>query len=650
MNSMADTHSHPASSNALAIPERLALALQHHGSGRLADAEILYRSILSEVPKHTDALQLLGVLTHQMGRHHEAIDLIGQALAANGPNAEWYSNLAAAHLGAGQLNEAEAQSREAIRLQQSLPDAHHNLAVALLRRGCAGEAEAEFRECLRLKPAHLGARCNLASLLHSQGRLSDAGALYTAAIGQAPDHFLARLGLAEVLRDVRQPGAAEEHYRVAVRLRPALAAGHYGLGLALRDLNRTREAIDCFRESLRLQPKFADAWTNLGLLVLSEGQSDEAQAAFQEALRLDPDNAWALSGLGRLAAAGRYSFRDEELSRIEELAGERERPIRQQSGLYFTLARIHEKAGAYDLAFTNYRQANELLKEYLQARGEAYEPARHSRLVDGLIAVYNRAYFERVLSFGSDSDVPVFVVGMPRSGTTLAEQILASHPRVHGAGELQDIDHLVLGLARRLGGPDKYPKSLGQLDQATVRAQAEEHLRRLRQRGGEAARVIDKMPLNFQHLGVIATLFPRARIVHCRRDRIDTCVSCYCQDFRHPLPFGPDLAHLGHYYREYERLMAHLTQVLPLPIFELQYEELTADQEAVSRRLVEFCGLDWDERCLRFHQTARAVNTSNALQVRQPVYRSSVGRWKHYEAYLGPLLEAISVPPSPSGS
>ena len=266
--------------------------------------------------------------------------------------------------------------------------------------------------------------------------------------------------------------------------------------------------------------------------------------------------------------------------------------------------------------------------------------------MDGLIAVCTPGYFERVRSFGVDSDVPVFVVGMPRSGTTLAEQILASHPCACGAGELHDIGQIVIKLAEGLGGPEQYPNSLGRLDPAPVRALAEAYLDQLRQRCGEAARVVDKMPLNYQHLGVIAALFPRARVVHCRRDPIDTCLSCYFQDFARPLPFGPDLAHLGHHYREYERLMAHYTRVLPLPLFELRYEELTADQEAVSRRLLDFCGLDWDDRCLRFHETARTVNTSNALQVRQPLYRSSVGRWKRYEAHLAPLLEALGLTPT----
>ncbi len=346
------------------------------------------------------------------------------------------------------------------------------------------------------------------------------------------------------------------------------------------------------------------------------------------------------SGLGRLAAAGHYSFSAEELGRIDAMAGDSGRPGDERSRLHFVLARVRERAGAYDHAFAHYRRANELLQESQGADGAA-DPAEQRRLVDRLIAVCTPAFFERVRSFGSDSEVPVFVVGMPRSGTTLAEQILASHPHARGAGELNDIDGLATRLPERLGGTQPYPECLERLDPATARAAADVYLGRLRQYGGTAARVIDKLPFNFVHLGLIAALFPRARIVHCRRDPIDTCLSVYFQDFAQSLPCGRDLGQLGRYYRDYERLMAHYAQVLPLPLFELRYEELTADQEAVSRRFVSFCGLEWDERCLRFHETERTVRTCSALQVRQPLYRSSVGRWKHYEAHLGPLLEAL---------
>jgi hypothetical protein len=251
-----------------------------------------------------------------------------------------------------------------------------------------------------------------------------------------------------------------------------------------------------------------------------------------------------------------------------------------------------------------------------------------------------------VRGFGLDSERPVFVVGMLRTGTTLVEQILASHPAVHGAGEVPHLGAMVNNMSERLGGSEKYPECIKSLSAAAVRVLAGEYEQALDQsiRGRQTAevlRVVDKMPSNYLNLGLIATLFPKARIIHCRRDPVDTCLSCYFQNFQEPIAYTLDLRHLGQYYREYERLMAHWRAVLPVGVFDLAYEELTADLEGVSRCLLDFCGLPWDDRCLRFNESRRIVRTSSALQVRQPVYRSSVGKWKRYEAQLGPLIAAL---------
>jgi len=625
----------------LTIPRRLELAIQHHEAGRLAEAEAEYRAILQEAPRHPDALHLLGVLAHQTGHHPEAIDLIRQALALLGPNAVYLSNLAAAYLAVGLLDETAAHCREALRLRPNFPDAHSNLGLALLGLGRLDEAAEAFRTTLRLNPDHLNARCHLAAILQRQGNLPEAIALLREAVRQAPGHAQTRNALGGMLLALGQAESAEPHLREAVRLRPEFAEAHSNLGLALRELNRIDEALHCFRESLRLNPGYAGAHNNLAYTLQAQGKTDEACAEFRQARRIDPNNTRALLGLSGLAAAGHYRFSDEEVRLLQALAARDDLPFDERGRLHFALARLRETAGAYDDAFVCYRRGNDLLKESLRRRGAVYDPAAQRRQVDRLIAAFTPAWFERVRPFGSDSELPVFVVGMMRSGTSLAEQILASHPRVHGAGELRDVGRTVSSLPQRLGATEDYPECIQRLDQGTAPALAEGHLQRLRQLGGEAARVVDKMPFNFLHLGLIAALFPRARVVHCRRDPLDTCLSCYFQNFVEPQAFTPDLAHLGHYYREYERLMAHWARVLPLPVFELRYEELTADQEAVSRRLLDFCGLDWDERCLRFNETQRTVLTPSALQVRRPLYRTSVGRWKRYERHLKPLLDAL---------
>ena len=625
------------------IAQRLAQAMQHHEAGRLHEAEVLYRGILQEAPQHPHALHLLGVLAHQAGLHAEAIDLIGQALAVHGPHPVFHSNLATAYLGADDVVAAEAHSRHAIRLGPGLPDAHNNLGVALRRQGRLDEAESAFGEALRLAPRHVDARCNLGAVLQRQGKLPEALLLLEETLRLAPGHAQVHNDLGGVLLACGKPERAAQHLREAIRLRPAFVEARSNLGLALRDLHQTDESILCFREALRINPGHAAAHNNLGYALEMEGRIDEAAAEFREALRIDPGNSMALGCLSKLAVAGGCHLSDAETQALHERAARHDLPLEDRCRLHFALAGLLDQSGDVDSAFGHYHDCNELRKQLDRHRGAIFDREAQRQFVDRLMAAFTPSYFERVEALGADSELPIFIVGMLRSGTTLAEQVLASHPQVAGAGELPDIPRLVEALPERLGAVEPYPECLGVANAATLRPLAEQYLDRLRHLGGEAVRVVDKLPTNFLHLGLIATLFPRARIIHCVRDPIDTCLSCFFQNFGNPHPFALDLRHLGQYYREYQRLMAHWASVLPVPLFELRYEELTADQEATSRRLITFCGLDWDERCLHFHDTPRVVRTASILQVRLPMYRSSVGRWKRYQRHLQPLLEELGV-------
>jgi tetratricopeptide (TPR) repeat protein len=635
------------------IAKRLAHAAQHHQAGRLVEAEALYRSILGDAPRQPHVLHLLGVLSHQLGRTIEAIDLIRQALDLHGPEPLFHTNLSAAYLAAARLADAADHARQAIRLKPDLPDAHNNLGVALRRLGKLEEAEIAFSDAVRLDPRHVDARTNLGAALQQQGNLTGALVHLEEAIRLAPASAQAHNDLGGTLIAVRRPETALDHLRRAILLKPDFADAHNNLGVALRNTNQFGDSLESFRTAVRLKPAYTRARINLAHALQLLGRIDEALAEYQEVLRLEPDNALALNYLSNLAAHGYVRLSQDQKRLLEELAARPDLPTEDLCRLHFALARLSDKAGAYDEAFVHCARGNELRKEFDRRRGQVFDPALHRDLVDRLIATFTPAYFERVAGFGIESDLPIFVVGMMRSGTTLVEQILASHPHVHGAGELPDVEALI---ARLVNGGSKqqslappssqpraaYPNCLAGLDAATARTLAEDYIERLRRQGGAAARVVDKLPANHLHLGLIATLLPRARIIHCRRDALDTCLSCYFQNFTDPHPFAFDLGQLGQYYREYERLMARWAKVLPVPIFDLPYESLTADQEAVSRRLLAFCGLEWDDRCLHFHETNRPIRTASALQVRQPMYRTSVGRWKHYAAHLKPLLEALA--------
>jgi hypothetical protein len=339
-----------------------------------------------------------------------------------------------------------------------------------------------------------------------------------------------------------------------------------------------------------------------------------------------------------LAIHGRIPLAASEVERVAELLASDEVSPRDRASLHLVQAGLLDQQGCFEKAFEHYRRSSDLRRELLKAQGHVFDPQEHWGLVEKLVAQFDRQYFGRVATFGVASDFPVFIVGMPRSGTTLVEQILASHPQVVGGGELKEIRNIVSDLPAPYPG-DNHASVWINREQSQVLA--EQYLRRLSVLGGEALRVTDKMFDNYLRLGVIFTLFPRARVIHCRRDPIDACFSCYSHDFRGTV-FTTALDDLAHYYRAYAKLMAHWRSVLPQPMLDVDYEELVASQERESRRLVAFCGLDWDERCLDFHTNRRAVLTASRVQIRRPIYIDSVGRWKNYEPYLAEMIGALA--------
>lgn len=315
-------------------------------------------------------------------------------------------------------------------------------------------------------------------------------------------------------------------------------------------------------------------------------------------------------------------------------------PAEAASQLHFILGYVLDRDGATDAAFKHFCRGNALRRSLFQRKGTAYDAEAHSRWVDRLIEFVSSDWFKGTEGLGLASEVPIFIVGMPRSGSTLVEQILSGHSQVAAAGELKTVNRIVAGLPAKLGSPHGYPECLAALDAARARELADGYLAELRRHGPSAVRMTDKMLDNYLYLGLLAVLFPRARVIHCRREPLDVCLSCFFQYFK-GLSFSWDLDDLGRHDRDYERLMAHWRAVLPLPVFEVTYEELVADLEAVSRRLVAFCGLEWEANCLRFQENERVVRTMSRVQVRQPIYQSSVGRWRRYAAHLAPLMRAL---------
>jgi tetratricopeptide (TPR) repeat protein len=465
-------------------------------------------------------------------------------------------------------------------------------------------------------------------------------------------------------------GALRHHIR-AVQLNPNEPAHHCRVGFGLWHAGRPDEAVACFQQALVLRPDHREAHEALGQLHMEKGRIQQALHHARTAAELAPDDRETVLSLAyvleadrqtdvawqvverllearyespRLAVlfariAPRVSRQRQALELVEcMLANGKTRFARETSSLHFLASDLLDKLNEYDRAFAHARQAN-------AARNVRYDAQSVEPNTTMTIGYFTRERLGCLPRMTNVDRRPVFIVGMPRSGTSLVEQILAAHPDVHGAGELTWLQRMVEKMSddRPSGAQVGWPFALDRLSLSDLDTMASGYLQRLSALAPAARCITDKMPSNFLRLGLIAVLFPQARIIHCRRNPLDTCLSCYFTDFATGNEFSFDLASLGHQYRQYERLMAHWANVLDLPILDVTYEQLVADVESHARSMVKFVGLEWDERCLRFHETKRTVATASLEQVRRPIYRSSVERWRNYDQYLAPLRAALSL-------
>ncbi|MGI9333970.1 MAG: tetratricopeptide repeat protein [Gammaproteobacteria bacterium] len=682
-------------------------AVRSHDGGRLADAERAYRRFLELNPDHPLALHNLGLLLNQSGRTDEAIARLERAAALAPDDASVHSNLGNMLQESGDLDGAEHAYRAALAADPAHANASYNLASVLQDRGKMTEAIERYRVLLDRLPRDAGAWNNLGSALLANAQPGEAVQALERALELQPRYPRALLNLGMARLGLEDSEGAERFFREALALDPELAEAHQNLGGLLNALERLDEAhhslrralelrpdnakglrlfgrickqldesdraIEAFRRYLELEPGDVQIWCELGSALSARGRIAEAVEAIGHAQTLEPDSPRVVyaTGLAQLiqgdteaaratlhragelmpdspevwfnvAKTRRFGAEDEDtIARVASIAERRTLAPMSEAHLHFTLAKMHDDRDRPEQAFEHYRKGNEIMR----ARSR-FDPREIPDKVERSIATYTPALFARLAGLGSASELPVFIFGMPRSGTTLVEQILASHPSVHGAGELTRFPELAVRSAALVGGDLEYPESMQALGEDVASALCEDYLALLRSFSADALRVTDKLPGNYLYLGAIALLFPKAKLIHCRRSPMDICVSNYTQLFADGMPFSYSLKDLGDTYRAYERMMAHWRAVLAGPavsIYEVDYETLTAEQERVSRELIAFCGLEWDDRCLHFYDNDRAVNTASNWQVRQPIYRSAVARWKRYEPWLGELEQALSM-------
>jgi tetratricopeptide (TPR) repeat protein len=641
-----DAESHANLGNALRV------------AGHLDQAVGSYRRALDIRPDFAearlalaDSLRILGQLDGAVASYRRALSLVPDRADAHG-------NLGIALDGLGELDAAVASYRRALEIEPHSAEIHSNVGIALLKLRQLPEALAHFRRALEFNPDLAAAHTNLGNAFRDLGQLDEAVACHRRALALQPDLAEAGINLGNVLRDLGQFDAAIVSYRRVLEIDPHSAPAHCDLGGAFRDLGRLGDAERSFRQALLLKPDYAPAHSHLGVVLRLQNRMPEAEASCRRAREIDPNLATAIvlaaelhADSGQFAAAEQLFKRATEIepSSAQAWAGiaglrkmtvndaawlsevqrvlSRPLPNRDEALLRYAIGKYLDDLQDYPQAFTNYRRANELA----QLCTPKYDRQFEAQAVSGTIHRYDRRWMSESAGTAAAAARPVFVVGMPRSGTSLVEQILASHPTVFGAGELPYWSQAAANYESSLTHGEVRDSPLGTL--------ARDYLRHLDGLAPDALRVVDKMPSNFLFLGLIHAALPGARIIHVRRNPIDTCLSIYFQNFDVAHPYANNLEDLAHYYTQYLRLMQHWSATLPKEaMMEVPYEGLTAAPEAWSRKMVEFIGLPWDSRCLDFNQTNRAVVTRSRWQVRQSISRTSVERWRNYKDFIGPLL------------
>jgi tetratricopeptide (TPR) repeat protein len=558
----------------------------------------------------------------------------------------------------GQLEAAAASYRKALEIEPDKAEAQSDLGAILLGLRQLPEAVTRLRRALELKPDFAAAHTNLGNAFRDLGQLDDALACHRRALELQPGLAEAAINLGNVLRDLGQNDAAVASYRRALEIDAGVAAAHCNLGAALRDMGRIGEAEASFRQALVLQPDYAEAHSNLGVVLRLQNRIKEAEASCQKARQADPNLAAAIVLSAELHADnGQFEPAEELFKRVIKLEpnsaeawaaianlrkmtandaawlAEAQRivglglPPRRESLLRYAIGKYFDDLHDFAQAFVNYQRANELTKLCT----EKHDRQLFTEFVSRTMGHYDSKRMSQAADTAIGSARPVFVVGMPRSGTSLAEQILASHPAVFGAGELPFWSHAAAKYESSTGSGESRDRLIGKLGR--------DYLRLVGDLSPDAQRVVDKMPSNFLFLGLIHAALPQARIIHMQRNPIDTCLSVYFQNFDVAHSYANDLEDLADYYTEYLRLMKHWSSWLPKhAMLEVPYEGLVDDQGAWSRKMVEFIGLPWDSRCLEFDRTARVVVTRSRWQVRQAISKSSVQRWRNYEKFIRPLL------------
>ena len=629
-------------------------------------AERICRQALNEHPRDANLLCLLGASLIRQRKPEEAEHTLSRAVRIYGSFSRAHEGLSEALIMQGRLSEALASLERAEELEPGSASIRMKKAKVLIGMGKDDDATREFEESFKLTPHREDLVRGLG--LQRMGNVREAEKIYRDVLLRDPTNVDALRLLASVAMRAKQWGDAEALLERALEISPDFHQGWNDLGLARQEQDKTDAAIEAFERVIRLEPHRPSGYVAVGTVKAMVGKHDEALDLFNKALEKDETNFGALSGLGHVlktvgkqeeaiasyrecvrqnpdhgetwwSMANLKTFRFEDAD-IENMLKRSERESlleEQRTNFHFALGKAYEDKEDYDRAFEQYSRGNENRRQR-----ETYDPVQTVDLHDRFIETFSKEFLDERLGSGCQSNAPIFIVGLPRSGSTLIEQILASHPDVEGTHELPDLGRVARSVGLHRDDRKAYPQVIPVLSDEELSELGEEYLRRTeRHRESGTPRFTDKLPNNFVHVGFLSLTLPNAKIINAKRHPLDSCLGSFKQLFARGQPFTYDQFELAEFYLEYQRLMDHWHEALPGKVLDVQYENVVDDLETEVRRILEYCELPWDDACLRFYENERAVKTASSEQVRKPIYSTSKHLWRRYEQHLGPMIEIL---------
>jgi tetratricopeptide (TPR) repeat protein len=618
--------------------------------GSTEEAKKLYSIILKDSPQNQEAkLGLLAlknlkvnkeppqaniqsiVALYSSGKIQEALVDI-EALVKDFPNSPILYNIrASCYKANGQINTSIKDYEKAVSLKPDYAEAYYNLGITLRELGQLEAALKSYEKALAIKHEYPEAHNNLGSVLLDLGSLDSATNHFEWALAFKPNYPEAHNNLGVVERKLEKFDKAIKSFKKAIDIQPNYVQAHSNLGNILQDIGQLDAAMNCYKNALAINPNHTQCYLDIGLIHKEKGQIDDAIKFFEKALTINPDHAVTYDNLSDIK---KYTINQKQITKMQSLLSSDILSPSDRRDLYFALSKVNENLDNQDELFKYLHEANRLRKHELN-----YSLDRSKTLFSTVKEIFSSTYpdIEKSLSSESSTFKPIFIVGMPRSGSTLVEQIMSSHHAVHGAGELTNLPTIIGPIAT-----NQLNQGINKLLEKSFLSIREQYLDVLANLNVSESIIINKLPLNFLYIGFILTSFPEAKIIHMKRDARAICWSIYKSNFRNTgNGYSYNFDDLAGFYGLYADLMDFWHQLFPDRIYDMSYEELTTNQEEETRKLLQYCELDWDKNCLSFHKNKRAVKTASAIQVREKMYQGSSEAWKKYEEHLKPLTKAL---------